>query len=677
MRLPLRPPRLLFPAACVSVCAAFPRPASAGNFTPDGSLTFDPQAAYANGFEAQVADPDASGPPLDVVEDAASIEGSHLLRVDTSWQPLEIPFRLPSAQAVYRASVWVRGTAIAALGTGYDDDAAGDFVQLFPTGRMTSDDWIELQSAPFSVDGPRGASGVLILMGSFDADAVELVADPSELFMPVRACSGAADPICGPEGQCFAQWCRQASAWVPPAPEGDDPDLGMPRRALLARSLENRLRFFFGPYENRRLDLPAALAQMQSAASGNGRWRFWNGFATAIHRLHDWHSDTSAIASWALDNRRSLNVCFLEGDADLSHAIAAKDPDLPDILVAYTGSGRTWGLSQGDRLVAIDGQHPIAWMRSLIAYDWDYFSPNDHTGWAEFAERMRSSIPRFARAVTVVRCPGGACSAPEEIAVASIPEDDPEDGAKIVRCDNRPTHIVDGVPESHGVGEKVFGGLVKGTQADEKLYGMVWDTLYGSGSSDTAIKAEVAKWAEAKGVLLDHRTGNGGTSAGPEPIIGFVRPPGKVLVDLWRSFSDEEGPKDQAEGIALYEANKAGAWSAGSSSAKTDVPVALLITRCGSASDYFPQAMKGAPRVRIFGPHPTAGAFSSYMSLDYWSGIMHRLSMQDAITPDGAVLVAHGVEPDEIVLPRQSDLILGKDTLAERALAWLRAEVTP
>jgi len=51
--------------------------------------------------------------------------------------------------------------------------------------------------------------------------------------------------------------------------------------------------------------------------------------------------------------------------------------------------------------------------------------------------------------------------------------------------------------------------------------------------------------------------------------------------------------------------------------------------------------------------------------------------MQDAITPDGAALVAHGVEPDELVLPRQSDLILGKDTLAERALAWLRSEVTP
>lgn len=670
-------PRLLLPAACALASALAPHRAFANAFAEDGSFLFAPDSVVAEGFETFAIDPDAEAPPFELIDDPTALEGGRVVRIASDWQPAEIPFTFPKTRGVYRASVWVRGMATAALVTGYDDDAPGNFVHFYPSGRVTSDDWIELLSAPFSVDGLRGASGSFVLLGSFDADGLELVPDRDTDFVPVRACSGAADPVCGPEGQCFSGWCRQASAWVPPVPEGDDPDLGMSRRALLARSLENRLRFFFGPYENRSRDLPAAVAQMQMVAAGNGRWRFWNGFATAIHRLHDWHSDTSALSSWVIENRKSLNVCFIEGDADLSQSLAAKDPELPDVLVAYAGTGRTWGLNQGDRLVAIDGQHPIAWMRSLISYDWDYFSPNDHQGWAEFTERLRSSIPRYARSISVVHCTGNVCSAPEEIQVASIPNDDPAEDVKTVRCDNRPTHIVEGTPAHHGIGEKVYGGPVKGTLPEEKIQGMIWDYLLGTGTSDTAIKAEVAKWADAKGVLLDHRTGNGGTSAGPEPIVAFVRTPTKLLVDVWRNFADEEGPADEIEGMSIFNENAASAWWVGSNAAKTDIPVALLITRDGSASDYFPFAMKGAPHVRIFGPHPTAGAFSSFMSLDYWAGIMHRLSMQDTIASTGQALAGHGAAPDVIVLPKQSDLVQGKDTLVESALAWLRAEVTP
>ena len=33
--------------------------------------------------------------------------------------------------------------------------------------------------------------------------------------------------------------------------------------------------------------------------------------------------------------------------------------------------------------------------------------------------------------------------------------------------------------------------------------------------------------------------------------------------------------------------------------------------------------------------------------------------------------------PDEIVLPKQSDLLVGKDTVYEAALAWVRSELKP
>jgi hypothetical protein len=206
---------------------------------------------------------------------------------------------------------------------------------------------------------------------------------------------------------------------------------------------------------------------------------------------------------------------------------------------------------------------------------------------------------------------------------------------------------------------------------------MVWDYLLGEGTNDTDIKAQVATWTDARGVMLDHRTGYGGTIQGPEPIIAFARTPTPMLFDLWRSFYDDEGPADLAEGLALFTKNKAHAWTPGSSTAKVDVPIAVMLTLDGSASDYFPFAMKGAAKVRIFAPHASAGAFSSFMGLNYWGAMGYQVACEDTIASDGRTLAGHGVEPDEIVWPKQSDLVAGKDTLAERALTWVRSELKP
>jgi hypothetical protein len=48
-----------------------------------------------------------------------------------------------------------------------------------------------------------------------------------------------------------------------------------------------------------------------------------------------------------------------------------------------------------------------------------------------------------------------------------------------------------------------------------------------------------------------------------------------------------------------------------------------------------------------------------------------------AIAADGRALIGHGVVPDVVLLPRESDLLAGRDTLHEAALAWLREELEP
>lgn len=41
------------------------------------------------------------------------------------------------------------------------------------------------------------------------------------------------------------------------------------------------------------------------------------------------------------------------------------------------------------------------------------------------------------------------------------------------------------------------------------------------------------------------------------------------------------------------------------------------------------------------------------------------------------MLNGHGVEPDFVVLPLQSDLMDGKDTVYDAALAWVRQGLKP
>ena len=161
-------------------------------------------------------------------------------------------------------------------------------------------------------------------------------------------------------------------------------------------------------------------------------------------------------------------------------------------------------------------------------------------------------------------------------------------------------------------------------------------------------------------------------------FTGLVRPPGTGFVTrIPIEVAGVGGPSTVAEGLAEFDQFEATTGvPVGSASFAQNLPVALILHRDGSASDYLPFAMKGAPRVRIFGPHQTAGAFSTYIQFST-TGLGFQLGSGDTIAPTGETLIGHGAVPDEILLPRQSDLVVGKDTLFEAALAWVRSEVAP
>jgi hypothetical protein len=673
-------PTLLFFGLLGSL-ALTTRPARAGDFDAQGRFTPDPDAVYTESFET--APPQAEGQPdATVVEDPTALLGTSVLEIPAYGQSAAY-VKFPDGQGSYRARAWVKGEGLISVSIEYLDRSPYTFAQLYPTGRVTSDDWVELESEPFSVDsehGPQAGVGGFSPEGML-VDAVEIVRDGE--FRDNRVCKGDNDrDSCRADEICFWRTCRDTRGFFPPVPAD------AAARDELARYMASRVRYFFGPWRNRREYLPEAELELAKMRATSQNTRFWQAYSTAIRKLHDSHSAATPSFVYVgsqnpAPGRKSLNACFIVGDADLSTDKFPKDPEYPDVLIGHTGTKSTWGLRAGDRLVAIDGLHPIRWAKAHIDSSWSLSIPDDPASVSQIVETMRGDISRLAETVSVVRCgANGACGPVEVLTVAGQVDEDPD--TDWVVCDHRPLGHVQNYPASHQVYDSVFASLVDDSKEGERIYGMTWDSLLGGqGGVTSKISKAVTSWKteKARGVILDHRTGNGGTADAPAPILAFTTPQTAITALAWRSRVDEAGPKTLEEGLALAGELGKGQSSVdtvGSKNPTTSVPVALLITRDVSQSDFFPHQIKGSPNARIFGPHPTNGAFSSLNGLSYWLGLSFQFGSGDTVdVRTGEALCGSGAKPDEVVLPKQSDLVVGKDTVYEAAAAWVRANLAP
>jgi hypothetical protein len=671
-----------------------------GTFDSRGQYQKDPAAAAYLDFSSppeRYLPPDAEmkcEPPMfqiETLEDA--LDGTGALRLDVVPDCAErLLIQLPAEQGSYRATAWMRHGSLNARIVVEYTEASGlpsTVAKLFPTGRVTSDGWVELASNEFSVAGAQVERAYIRLVSfagvaGVDLDAVE-VGSLGE-FNPQKACTGQADFACGPDAVCIAQQCVPGQAYVPVLPHDairDD----------MVDMLASRLRLFFGGRQSRAEFLPDALAEVEGMRTAKTAWQFWNGFATAVHRLHDWHTSVRGGPDAPRPPSGRLNACFFEGDADSSQGSWPKDPRYHDILVSHVGPDAA-GLKPGDRLVAIDGVHPLDWVGSLIAVDWGFHSATDPDNFADWAERLGGPswtggglILKYATSFTVIRCDSATmtCSdIPETVTVADLP---PATGGDDIACDNRPSyHLSTNIPSesNHYVFWDIFRGPIADTTPSEAIFGMVWDNLFGGGDPNgyvnTQIQDATAEWkAGARGVILDHRAGNGGTLDAAENLTKLVRPLETAAVTRMPiEIAGDEGPADAAEGQAIFDKFKTShGYDIGDPGHDPLLPVALILHRDGSASDYMPFGMKGAPKVRIFGPHATAGAFSTFIEFTYWNGLGFALASGDTIASTGQPLIGRGVAPDEVILPRQSDLLAGKDTLHEAALSWVRQELKP
>jgi hypothetical protein len=400
-----------------------------------------------------------------------------------------------------------------------------------------------------------------------------------------------------------------------------------------------------------------------------------------VRRLHDGHTGTGNISDFVARNERPLGLCFIEGDGDLSHGVAPTDPEHLDVLVSHVGPDRNLGVAAGDRLVAVDGRHPIEWARGLIDVHWSISITSNHETHAELAEQLRSLVARYAATIDVVRCDGdaGRCGAVETLVLDEVapflPEGEP---FAVVACDNRPLRHLESSPPDHIAesGAAVYGGPLLGTEGDERLFGLEWDSLGGGVPEALATWVQTWKTEDARGVLLDHRSGNGGTLQAPQVLWSFFVDRHASNAYLDRQTAEDPRPS-LLEGQQIFERALQRGYVDHAGSADPDgidVPVALLLTRDISASDWLPLGFKGSPNARIFAPYQTNGAFSTRYVLGYWLGLRYVLASGDTFVPSGETLNGRGIEPDQVVLPLQSDLVAGRDTVFEAALAWLREQ---
>ncbi len=655
------------------------RSAYAASFDEDGSFAFDDNAVVTLSFE----DPELVLESGSIVEDSGALTGARVLSIGP-FEGVDVPVELPIIAAEYRVTAWIRDAeAIGSVSVQYEDNphAGDDEVSvLYPTGRMTSDGWVEVSNDHVRVDRLRGA---YVTVGFFSPngsaiDAMEIVR-VKELSEPERTgefCAGSEDPVCGESHVCLFSQCRYVGGTVPNLP---------PERDLVTSYLTTRLRFLFGPMLNRKLDLPNAEFSLASMDSAETPWAYWNGFSLAVRRLHDGHTATSSITDFVLENERPIGLCFIEGDGDLSQAVAPSDDTYLDVLVSHTSATRTLGLNAGDRLVRVDGVHPIAWARAQVEHHWGLSPTSNHTTFAELAESLRGLVARYAHSIEVVRCDPltSTCGEIETIVLADTVPIQPGEVFEPVQCDNRPLRHLSNSPANHAApGDAVLHGIALESNANERIYTAEWDSLYATSNSNgvsPGLNAAVTQFnADAQGVILDHRTGNGGTLVPVKLLWNFAVPTRPVSVYQDRRWFDEEEPSMQ-DGLSIFEkgVDDGNADIAGSAS-PTSLPVALLITRDVSASDWLPLGLKdAAPNVKIIGPFQTNGAFSTLYSFGYWLGINYQMAVGETYDATGTTRGGRGVEPDIIVRPQQSDLLIGKDTVFEAALAWVRQEITP
>jgi hypothetical protein len=198
-----------------------------------------------------------------------------------------------------------------------------------------------------------------------------------------------------------------------------------------------------------------------------------------------------------------------------------------------------------------------------------------------------------------------------------------------------------------------------------------------------------------QGILFDARLGHGGFLNLGDYLTNQIR----GTASPYYAFAVPRGTWDDADPTWLFDPSLAACvngswwdpdlcgWTSGGLDAPTlgtppaaGVKIAWVDGIDVSMNDIVPRELVGASNVRIFGPHPTTGAYGEVSLVPSMVAGWSPGSTQVLDTRFGssfATAVAApwasgtGVAPDQVVLQKVSDILAGTDTVLAAARAWL------
>jgi hypothetical protein len=699
-----------------------------GRATSAGAATFQPSTgvvsltpdATAFGFESDAELAQFSpikradlytlkAAPLDaVVAEGEGIEGKNALRVGNAGGGLlfkdESAFaklagrrmlvrfwakaegRAPTAEIVYRP-------------TGKDPPLDGTTipvasVRAIPTGRETSDGWVEYGIGPIDAQVlGRPIYGLFIVpearameetkfaaeaseRGGFLLDALEIL--PAEGTPQADAvCTDAdVDATCGPVGACFAGKCVAGEALY-----GTPLSLAQ-RKEVVARAL-----FVLEKHQGDAsavARLPAYKAALDALVNETSSRRFYAGMIAALHTLRNMHT-----SSGRFPGATSLNPDVTYQTAGAPGACFGLVTR--DVLGGGTGfavfdTEKTSDLRRGDVLKTIDGQEAVAWVRAAFS-KYSISTPGQtetDDAWAALA--IGDLVTAHAATFTVDRCTDATCATHAEVTVktgdrarAAAQSGAFANFVYTIPCDGRLSRIGElgsGPPDA-----ELFSSLPKDAS------GTVRVQFDGFSNPGFPADAEKAFPVDTPKYLVDARLGHGGKTVNMNAMVNMLIPKGTKPIlmlldrgnlaavdDATLGCVGKEGFACLFSGADVVTADGTGVAS------RTSAKMAWLNGASVSANDIVPFVLEGRANTRIFSAVQTAGAFGGISfvgsvvpgrtmdSIQYEDG---RAGADVASARVGSTVSGRGVAADVVVTQKLSDLLQGKDTAILAAQAWL------
>jgi hypothetical protein len=681
-----------------------------------GTVALD-DAALAIGFEApddtaqNITFEDQAAPTLSegVPKEwnvAGGIERDHALRIPTGRGVILGTFAsLASLQdARVELRFWARADGVPPSGRllyGTKDITTNELtwpnaaIEAIETGNATSDGWVEYSTGPVdAVIGKSRLAGIvfkaeasLVSTAGFIVDGVALLrAGP----LPGRSltCTLAQeDSVCGADGACLGGKCVDSALVYGALPTLEQ------RRDIVARQEQYTLRFAgdrYGATRGVTTFSPAARAAADTATTAR---TFWQPFLRAAAMTRAPHAQATYPqllhgASWfAATYRRSewneLLACFGMVDRDLS------------------GSGRGFAVFQaaptspvhvGDLVEEIDGEDPRTWLARAVPIA--PLSSDPDADDAEAGAVLQQVVPALARTIVVTRCASATSCSGTSAQKITIDVDAQRKNASAIPSSTQPLCSVRfkrGVDIPNGADPEAYEAAFESVDAD----GIVNVLTNGEppGNSLATVVNQAFDRSASK-MIVDKRRGDGGGGASLSVWAERVRrdPSFRLFSEARWSYDALDPPASLFAALSACDSDNSQepiCWASGASwmgiaASGTARPakIAWLNEVDGSASDFATAYAKGTPGVRIFAPNRTMGLFGSLYHLpSFGHGLAdayaQRVDTRIGTTWDEVTSAVwhsgRGIDPDEVIVQKHSDVLRGVDTMLDRARAWLKA----